>query len=50
MSDKISHIFDRLYLVALTLLMAFFVYQSYTPSFGLKIIRQVFEEAVRNIR
>ena len=50
MSSKIPHILDRLYLVALALLMAFFAYQSYTPGFGLKTIRLVFEEAIRNMR
>jgi len=50
MSDKIPYLLDRLYLIALTLLLAFFAYQSYTPGFGLKTIRLVFEEAIRSIR
>ncbi len=50
MSDKVPHIFDRLYLAALALLMAFFAYQSYAPGFGLRTIKLVIEEAVRNIR
>lgn len=50
MSDKISHVFDRLFLVALALLMIFFAYQIHTPGFGLKTIKQTIESAVRNIR
>lgn len=50
MSDKVPHIFDRLYLVALALLMAFFAYRSYAPGFGLKTIKQVIEQAVWSIR
>lgn len=50
MSNKVSSIFDRLYLFALALLMAFFLYQNYTPGFALKNIKGIFEEAVRSFR
>lgn len=50
MSDKIPHFLDRLYIVALTLLMVFFAYQIYRPDFGFKTIKQTIEEAVKYIR
>jgi len=50
MSDKVPQILDRLYIVALTLLMVFFAYQIYSPGFGFKAIKQTLEEAVRYIR
>lgn len=50
MSDKVPHILDRLFIVALTLLMVFFAYQIFDLGFGFKTIRQTIEEAVRYIR
>lgn len=50
MSDKFYRLLDRLFIVALTVLMAFFAYQIYSPGFGWKAVKEALENAARFIR
>lgn len=50
MNDKIPHLFSRLLLVALALLIAFVAYQSYAPGTGLESIKRKLDDAGANIK
>lgn len=50
MRDKGYRLLDRLFIVALTLLMAYFAYQIYSPGFGWKSVKQALENAAGFIR
>jgi len=50
MNDRFYRSLGRLFIVALTLVMVYFAFQIYSPGFGWKTIKDVLENAARNIR
>lgn len=50
MRDNGYRLLDRLFVVALTLLMAYFAYQIYSPGFGWKSVKEALENAAGFIR